>query len=104
MTTFLRRLVFGAGLFVAGAFAVVHLSGPQGISALTERRRAIQALELDNKALREANATMRKWNEQLETDEDLQRLILQERYNMLPDNMKEFRTPPTRKTEPDKGQ
>jgi len=99
MTTALRRLAFVSLLAVAGSYAVVHLRGPNGISALMERREKIRALEEENKKLREANRQQQQRNKDLVTNEDLLRREIQKRQGKLPDGAMEFRvdeTPPER--------
>lgn len=99
MTTALRRLAFVSLLAVAGSYAVVHLRGPNGISALMERRQKIRALEEQNRKLREGNQQQRQRNKDLATNEDLLRREIQKRHGKLPDGAMEFRVdepPPER--------
>jgi len=99
MTTALRRLAFVSLLAVAGSYAVVHLRGPNGISALMERREKIRALEEENRKLLESNQRQRHRNKDLLLNEDLLRREIQQRQGKLPDGAMEFRvdeTPPKR--------
>lgn len=91
MTTALRRVGFVSLLAVAGSYAVVHLSGPNGIPALLERRKEIRALETANQELRDANLRQQQRNKDLVHDEDLLRREIQERLNKVPKRAKEFR-------------
>ncbi|MBV8864434.1 MAG: septum formation initiator family protein [Acidobacteriaceae bacterium] len=74
---YLRPLAAIAALAGLGAYATMMLRGPQGISALTEKRREIQALEEQNANLQRNIQSKKQRIERLKNDPATQELELE---------------------------
>ena len=94
MTIALRRIVFAAAIFVAGGFAFVHLRGPNGIPALTEKRKAVRTLEEQNEALRKDNERRKLRNKDLQQNPETWDLEIRKRMEKLKKGETNFKLPP----------
>ena len=82
MRSFLRPLAAVAVIVCLGAYATIMLRGPQGLSALFEKHREIQALEEQNADLqRDINAKKTRID-RLEHDTSAQQLEVRKRLKM----------------------
>jgi cell division protein FtsB len=94
MTTALRRLAYTAAIVVAGGFAVIHLRGPNGLEALLQKRRAIRALEAENKALAADNERRRLRNQDLKQKPETWDLEIRKRMEKQKEGEVQFKLPP----------
>jgi len=92
MTSSLKKVVSGLALAGLAVFAYVHLRGPQGIPALWEKRRAIQAMEEKNRLLAIENAKIRARNAELRNPQVLE-LEIRNRLNKLRRGEIDFKLP-----------
>ncbi|MGI8744482.1 MAG: FtsB family cell division protein [Bryobacteraceae bacterium] len=60
MTTLYRRILYTAAVALLGAYGYFTLRGPQGISALMEKRNQIRQLEEENAAMARENDRKRE--------------------------------------------
>jgi cell division protein FtsB len=74
---YLRPLAAAAALIGLGAYATIMLRGPQGISAWTEKRHAIQSLEEQNANLQRDIDAKKDRIERLKNDPMTQELELE---------------------------
>ena len=74
---YLKPLVVGAALAGLAAYATIMLRGPQGISALSEKRHEIQMLEEQNADLQRDIDAKRERIQKLKTDPATQELELE---------------------------
>jgi cell division protein FtsB len=94
MNTPLRRLAYATAIVVVGAFAVLHLKGPNGLPDLIEKRRAIRVLEEQNKSLKADNERRRLRNHDLKSKPDAWDLEIRKRMEKLKKGETNFRLPP----------
>jgi cell division protein FtsB len=94
MTTALRRVAFATVIFVAGGFAFFHLSGPNGIPALSEKRKAVRALEEQNEALRKDNERRKLRNKDLKQNPETWDIEIRKRMEKLKKGETNFKLPP----------
>jgi cell division protein FtsB len=93
MNTRLRQTLYATAAVVLGLYAVGHLTGSQGISALMEKRRQIQALDEQTQRLRQENKEIAEYLDHLKTDPDLQRKLVRERLHYVDQGSVDFKTP-----------
>jgi cell division protein FtsB len=89
----LRPALYAAFGLVIGAYAVSHLTGSQGISALLEKRRQIQALDVETQRLRDENKQAVEYLNDLKSNPDLQRKLVRERLHYVDEGAVDFKTP-----------
>lgn len=87
---YLRPLVALAALMGLGAYATIMLRGPQGISAWTEKRRQIRAMEEQNANLQRDIDLKKERIEKLKNDPSTQELEL-EKLGLLHKNDTQFK-------------
>jgi cell division protein FtsB len=74
---YLRPVAALAALIGLAAYATIMLRGPQGVAALAEKRRQIQALEEQNATLQRDIEAKKRRIEKLKTDPATQELELE---------------------------
>ena len=87
-------------LLVVGAWGVIALRGPNGLSALSEKRRHIQALQEQNATLDAENKRKRERIELLKTSRPAQDLEIRERLKLIRPGETQFILPDTPSAEP----
>jgi cell division protein FtsB len=80
-----------AALAGLAAYATIMLRGPQGVSALQEKRREIRALEEENANLRRDIEAKKLRIERLKTDPGTQQVEIQKRLGKVRPGVTEFR-------------
>jgi cell division protein FtsB len=100
MNSRLRQGLYAAAAVAIGLYAVGHLTGSQGISALMEKRRQIQALDEQTQRLRQENKEIAEYLEHLKADPDLQRKLVRERLHYVDPGAVDFKTPTEDQPEP----
>jgi cell division protein FtsB len=83
--------VVGAGLLCA--FALLALRGPQGVTALNEKRRDIQQLQVKNSDLQRDNQHKRERIERLRSSQAEQEMEIRERLKLVRPNETQFILP-----------
>ena len=91
LRSLLRPLTFLAVLAALAAYATITLRGPQGLSALAERRREIRALEEQNANLRRDIEAKKLRIERLKSDPGTQEVEVQKRLGKVRPGATEFR-------------
>ena len=76
------RLGFALAFFAVAAYALVTLTGPKGIQALTVRKAEIRKLEKQNADLAKENERLREHIERLNNNPNEQELELRNRYKL----------------------
>lgn len=100
MTTVYRRILYTAAVALLGVYGFFTLRGPQGISALMEKRNQIRRLEEENAAMARDNEYKRERIRKLgESTSQLQIEIRDKTKKILPGEM-EFVLPETPKPVP----
>jgi cell division protein FtsB len=84
---------------VIGIFALVVLRGPNGLSALAEKRKEIQALQEQNATLEADNRHKRRRIEKLTTSREEQELEIRDRLKLLRPGETQFIVPDQPDTE-----
>lgn len=79
MLRFLRPLAALAALAGLAAYATIMLRGPQGVSALEEKRHEIRTLEEQNANLARNIEAKKQRIERLKNDPDLQQVVVHQR-------------------------
>ena len=87
----LRPVAAVAALAGLAAYAAIMLRGPQGLSALADKRHQIQQMEEQNANLRRDIATKKARIERLKTDPTAQELEIQKRLGRLHSGDTEFK-------------
>jgi cell division protein FtsB len=86
----LTKIAYLSAILIAVGYAFFALRGPQGIPALAEKRRQIEALEKRNAALaREVEAKRERIN-RLRESPSLQELEIRERLKLVHPNEKVY--------------
>jgi cell division protein FtsB len=85
---------------VVGVFALIILRGPNGISALAEKRRQIQVLQEQNATLSADNEKKRSRIEKLKNSRAEQELEIRERLKLLRPGETQFILPDQPETAP----
>jgi len=88
---FLRPLAAIAALAALAAYATIMLRGPQGLTALEEKRAQIRALEEQNATLERDIATKKQRIERLEHDPSTQEIEIQKRLGKVHPGDTEFK-------------
>ena len=104
---YLRPLAALAALAGLAAYATIMLRGPQGISALTERRQQIRSMEEENANLQRDIDAKKERIEKLKNDPSTQEVEL-EKLGLLHQHDTQFRItgqhlPPATKSSPGPG-
>ena len=87
----LRPLAAFAALVGLGAYATIMLRGPQGLAALTEKRRQIRTLEEQNADLARDIAAKKQRIERLKSDPKTQEVEIEKRLGRVPPGATEFK-------------
>jgi cell division protein FtsB len=87
----LRPVMILAVLAGLAAYATIMLRGPQGLSALAEKRREIRALEEENANLRRDIEAKKLRIERLKTDPGTQEVEVEKRLGKVRPGATEFR-------------
>jgi len=95
MTTLYRRILYTAAVALLGAYGYFTLRGPQGISALMEKRSLIRQLETENAESAQQNENKRKRIEGLHLNESKQKLEIREKTKKILPGETEFVLPET---------
>lgn len=82
LRSFLRPLAALAALAGLAAYATIMLRGPQGLSALAEKRREVRELEEKNANLMRDNEAKRHRIERLEHDRSAQEIEIRKRLKL----------------------
>jgi cell division protein FtsB len=88
--SYLRPIAALATLTALGAYAVIMLRGPQGLSALSEKHRQIRALEEENANLTREIEARKQHIKRLQSDPATQELEL-EKLGFLHQNDTQFK-------------
>ncbi len=83
LRSILRPLAAVAALAGLAAYATIMLRGPQGVTALQEKRQEIRSLEEQNANLARDIAAKKQRIERLKNDPSLQELVVKERTGMV---------------------
>lgn len=94
MNTALKRVMFVAFLAALGGYAVFHLQGPHGITALRSNRELIEKLESEKAALEKDVEKQGAFNKELETNRDLIELMIRQKTKRLKPGEMEIRPVP----------
>jgi cell division protein FtsB len=103
LRSILRPLAVVAALVGLAAYATIMLRGPQGISALEEKRHEIRALEEQNANLVRDIEAKKQRIERLKTDPSLQELEVQKNLGKVRSGSTEFKVPGERIAPPGSG-
>ena len=87
-----RQAIYASLAALLGIYAVGHLTGSQGISALMEKRSQIQQLETETQLLGQENKELGTYLSDLKSDPDLQRRLVRERLHYVDENTVDFKT------------
>lgn len=87
----LRPVAAFAALVGLAAYATIMLRGPQGLSALSEKRRQIQLLEEENANLTRDIANKRRRIDRLEHDPKTQEVEIEKRLGRVHPGSTEFK-------------
>ena len=98
-----RQAVYAGIAIVGGIYAVGHLTGSQGVSALMDKRHQIQKLEDETQQLRQENEERKAYLNDLKSNPDAQRRLVRERLHYVDEGAVDFKTPEETKP-PSKGQ
>ena len=82
LRSILRPLAAVAALAGLAAYATIMLRGPQGLSALAEKREQVRALEEENATLARDNEAKRRRIESLKHDRSAQELEIRKRLKL----------------------
>lgn len=93
----LRPLAILATLAGLAAYATIMLRGPQGLSALEERRQEIRTLEEQNADLARDIAAKQKQIQKIKTDPGTQQVVIREALGKVHSGDTEFKIPGQRK-------
>ncbi len=93
MSSRVRQVLYAGVGLVVGVYAVGHLTGAQGISALMEKREQIQQLRDETQRLEQENTERRKYLDDLKASADLQRRLVRERLHYVDEGAVDFKTP-----------
>jgi len=99
MSSRVRQALYAGLTVVLGVYAVGHLTGSQGVSALMEKRRQIQQLEAETQRLRQENKERSEYLNDLKANADLQRRLVRERLHYVDQGAVDFKTPEEAKPE-----
>lgn len=87
----LRPIAIVAALTGLAAYATITLRGPQGLAALSEKRREIRMLEEENANLRRDIEAKKLRIERLKTDAGTQEVEIEKRLGKVKPGATEFR-------------
>ena len=97
MSSLLRKAAFLTVILLVCAYGVVALRGPNGLTALAEKRRQIQDLQDQNASLEADNGRKRNRIGQLKTSRPAQDLEIREKLKLLRPGETQFILPETKK-------
>ncbi len=101
MTPTIRRTLLVMLTVAAGMYAVVHLRGPNGVSALFEKREAIRQMQDENRTLEAKVAADAKCVEDIRAKKpEVIIPIIRARTNWVRDGERDFRIESDRKQAP----
>jgi len=86
----LVKIGYGAVLVGGLSYGYVELRGPNGVSALMEKRQEIKALEKENEQLQREIAAKRTRVEQLKTNPDEQEMEIRKELKLLKPGEKSY--------------
>ena len=93
-------MLYAGAAIAVGLYAVGHLTGSQGLSALMEKRQQIQELQKETQSLRQENQERDEYLKDLKTNPDLQRRLIRERLHYVDEGAVDFNTPAEEKPKP----
>jgi len=96
----LRRVGYTLAFVLVGGYAAIALRGPQGIPALTEKRREIRELQEQNANLARENQLKRERIRKLQGSLNEQELEIRKHLKMLRPGETEFILPEPAQTAP----
>ena len=99
MSSRVRQAVYAGLAVVVGVYAVGHLTGSQGVSALMEKRQRIQKLQEQTQRMRQENEETRAYINDLKSNADAQRRLVRERLHYVDEGAVDFKTPDEAKPE-----
>ena len=92
MTPTIRRTLFGFLTAAVAVYAVVHLSGPNGVTALLEKRDVIATMQEENQTLAAAVASKAKYVEDVKAKKpEVIIPLIRSRTNWVREGEKDFR-------------
>jgi cell division protein FtsB len=103
LRSILRPLAALAALAGLAAYATIMLRGPQGLSALAEKRRQVRTLEEQNANLARDNEAKRERIERLKHDASAQELEIRKRLKLQRPGETSFVLPDEPKAPPPSG-
>jgi cell division protein FtsB len=89
----LQKAGYAALAVLLGGYAVVHLTGSQGIPALLEKRKQIRALQEENRGIRHEIEEKRVYLNDLASSPEAQKRLVRERLHYVEDGTVDFKTP-----------
>lgn len=92
MIEHLRRAGYLVAIVLVCGFAAVHLAGENGIPALLAKRKQLRELEERNRAIESGNQELRKANEGLKSNPDVQKRAVREALGYLSEGEEVFHT------------
>jgi len=98
LRSLLRPLAILATLAGLAAYATIMLRGPQGLSALEERRQEVRVLEEQNANLARDIAAKKRQIQRLKSDPGTQQVAIREALGKVHSGDTEFKIPGRRKS------
>ena len=89
----LKRLAYAASTLVICGYVAMFISGPQGYRSLKEKWEHIETLEKETADLKKTVETIKKYNQSIEKDPDVQQLEIRKNLEMMRPGDLEFRYP-----------
>jgi cell division protein FtsB len=83
MKAVLVRIGYASAVILAAVYLIVTLTGPKGVAALVEKQRYIQAMEKRNAEIARDIELRRQRIERLNTDQDEQEKVIEERFKYV---------------------
>ncbi len=96
----LRRAAYITCFAAVGAYAVIALRGPQGLPALLEKRREVQALQEQNANMQKENEHRRDRIKRLKESQSEQEMEIRQKLKLLHPGETSFILPEQPKTDP----
>jgi cell division protein FtsB len=95
MSPTIRRTLFAMLTAVVAVYAVVHLSGPNGVKALMEKRETIRTMQEENARLEEKVAAKTKYVEDIKAKKpEVIIPLIRNRTNWIREGERDFRIAP----------
>jgi cell division protein FtsB len=88
-----RQAIWSLAAVAAGGYAVVHLTGTQGLPAMLQKRKQIQVLEEETRRLEQENQKLASYLDDLKSSPDRQRQLVRERLHYVEPGSVDFSAP-----------